>query len=152
MNDRPYKVYRIEDGIVIDHIPGKMAFNVLRVLGLEGADHDSIITLGINLPSSKYGRKDVIKIENRDLSDEELNRIAIVAPNASINVIKNGKIAYKHIAVLPDIIENTVKCPNPLCVTRVENVSSRFYNIRKNSKLRCHFCEREFDLNYVTIL
>ncbi|MCK9224539.1 MAG: aspartate carbamoyltransferase regulatory subunit [Candidatus Muirbacterium halophilum] len=151
-NDRPYKVYRIEEGIVIDHIPCKMALNVLKVLGLEGIEHNSTITMGINLPSSKLGYKDVIKIENKNLSDDDLNKIAIVAPHASINIIKDGNIAYKHNAKLPEILINTVKCPNPICVTRLEEVKSKFYNIKNGKKLKCHFCEREFELKYVSIL
>jgi aspartate carbamoyltransferase regulatory subunit len=150
--DRPYKVYRIEDGIVIDHIPEKKALDVLKVLGLEGAEHNSMITMGINLPSSKYGRKDVVKIENKHLSEDELNKIAIVAPDASINIIKEGKITHKHNAKLPEILINTVKCPNPLCVTRVEDVQSKFYNVKEGKKLKCHFCGRDFDIKDIHIL
>ncbi|MGM0607832.1 MAG: aspartate carbamoyltransferase regulatory subunit [Candidatus Muiribacteriota bacterium] len=151
MNNRPYKVYRIEDGIVIDHIPNKKSLDVLKILGLD-KEHDSLITLGVNLSSSKFGKKDVIKIENKILSEDELNKIAIVSPEATINIIKNGKLINKHNAVIPEKYTGIIKCPNPLCVTRVEKVNTIFYSETREKKVKCHYCERKFEVKYVNLL
>ncbi|MFA5480462.1 MAG: aspartate carbamoyltransferase regulatory subunit [Candidatus Muiribacteriota bacterium] len=148
---RPYKVYKIEDGIVIDHIPNKLAVDVLKVLGLD-KEHDGLITMGVNLASSKYGKKDVIKIENKELSAEDLNKIGLIAPEATINIIKKGELVNKHIAKVPGKIKALIKCPNPMCVTRVEKVESVFYSENKGKKFKCHYCERIFDKKYVSIL
>ena len=142
MTEKAYKVYRIEKGIAIDHIPNKCALDVLKVLGLD-KEHDSMITMGINLTSNKMGRKDVIKIENKELSENELNKIALVAPGASINIIDNGDVVRKHNLELPKKVIGLIKCPNPGCVTRNEKVKTIFYP--NEEKLRCHFCERSFE-------
>lgn len=142
MTDRPYKVYKIDKGIVIDHIPNKQALNVIKVLELD-KEYDSLITIGMNLESQKMGRKDVVKIEDKELSQEELNKIALVAPNASINIIDNSTLVDKYKAVLPKKIKGLVKCPNPNCITRNENIKTIFYPL--NNKLRCHYCERSFE-------
>ena len=147
--ERPYKVYKIERGIVIDHIPNKLALNVLKVLGLD-KERDSMITMGMNLTSSKMMTKDVIKIENRELSAEELNKIAIVAPTATINIIENSAVVRKHKAELPKKITGIVKCPNPHCITRNENVTTIFYP--SESKLKCHYCERSFEREDVELV
>ena len=148
MSDRPYKVYKIENGIAIDHIPKKQGFNVLKVLGLF-KEHDSLITMGINLTSSKMGFKDVVKIENKELSEEELNKIALVAPTASINIIKNSEVVRKHEAVLPEKVVGLIKCPNPNCITRNEDIKTIFYP--SENKLKCHYCERIFDRDDVEL-
>jgi aspartate carbamoyltransferase regulatory subunit len=142
MEEKTYKVYKIVNGIAIDHIPNKQALNVLKVLGLD-KEHDSMITMGMNLTSSKIGTKDVIKIENKELSAEELDKIALVAPTATINIIQNSEIVRKHKAVLPEKIIGLVKCPNPNCITRNEKIKTIFYPAE--SKLRCHYCERSFE-------
>ncbi|MFW5781685.1 MAG: aspartate carbamoyltransferase regulatory subunit [Candidatus Muiribacteriaceae bacterium] len=151
MNDRPYKVYRIEDGIVIDHIPNKRSLDVLKVMGLD-QEHDSLITMGINLTSSKHGLKDVIKIENISLSEMDLNRIALIAPDATINIIKDGRLTDKHRAELPDIIRGIIRCPNPNCVTRVQPVPSVFRKSDSGEKVMCHYCERNFELKYISLV
>ena len=149
MDDRPYKVYKIEKGIVIDHIPNKHALDVLKVLGLLDKEHDSLITMGMNLESQKMGRKDVVKIEDKELSQEELNMIAIVAPTASINIIDHSTLINKHRAILPKKIEGLVKCPNPNCITRNEDVKTIFYPVE--NKLKCHFCEKSFNIDDVEL-
>jgi len=153
MNDRPYKVYKIEKGTVIDHIKGSQAIRVLHVLGLD-QEMDNLITIGINLKSEKYGKKDVIKIENRSLSKNEFDKIAIVSPDATVNVINHGKITEKHVVKLPDSIKGIIKCPNPDCITRKGAVESVFVTERKEEdvRYRCHYCERAFNKECVSII
>ncbi|PLX16147.1 MAG: aspartate carbamoyltransferase regulatory subunit [Candidatus Muiribacterium halophilum] len=153
MNDRPYKVYRIENGTVIDHIQGSKAIRVLHVLGLD-TDMNNLITMGINLKSKKFGKKDVIKIENRYLSKKEFDKIAIVSPDATVNVIKDGKRSEKHIVKLPGKINGIIRCPNPDCITRKEKIESVFITQHNEDeiKYRCHYCERSFEKECVSII
>ena len=145
-----YKVYKIENGIVIDHIPNKKALSVLSVLGLDN-EHDSLITMGINLSSDKMNKKDVIKIENRDLSVEELNKIAIVAPNASVNIIKDSIIVKKFKASIPETIRGIISCLNPNCITRNEDIESIFYYDKDKNTIKCHYCERTFNQELIRL-
>lgn len=141
---RPYKVYAIKQGTVIDHIPKMKALDVIEILGING-DSDSVVTLGMNMNSKKYGKKDVVKIEKKELTKAELNKIALVAPYATINIIRDFKIAEKFNAKLPNLIEGIVKCGNPNCITRHEPISTRFYLVsREPLKIKCHHCEKIF--------
>ncbi|MBI5389630.1 aspartate carbamoyltransferase regulatory subunit [Candidatus Woesearchaeota archaeon] len=143
-NLKPYKVYAIEKGTVIDHIPARKALKVIEILRANEAG-DSIVTLGINMTSKKMGHKDVVKIENKELTDAELNKIALIAPDAKISKIKNFKVVEKMHVVVPDTFKNIGTCPNPLCVTRNQKVGATFYIIYKHPlKLKCHYCERVF--------
>jgi len=152
MAERAYKLYKIENGIAIDHIPQFQALKVIRVLGLD-TDHNSTVSIGTNFSSSKMGNKDVVKIENKKLTEEELNKIAIIAPTATINWIENSQLVKKHKVELPNILKGIVQCANPNCITRHENIKTIFYPIKENStlKLKCHYCERTFDRNDVEI-
>ncbi len=135
-------VSAIENGTVIDHIPADKVFEVIRILGLEKSS-DSIY-FGVNLESKKYGKKGIIKISNRYFKAEDVNKIALVAPTASLIEIKDYEIIKKHTVQIPDKIENIVKCFNPNCVTNKENVPTKFIVIKDNEglKLKCHYCEK----------
>ncbi|PIN86385.1 aspartate carbamoyltransferase regulatory subunit [Candidatus Woesearchaeota archaeon CG10_big_fil_rev_8_21_14_0_10_44_13] len=148
---RPYKVYAIEEGVVIDHIPPKKACDVINVLGaLEG---DSIVTLGVNLDSKQMGKKDVVKIERKELSWEELMKIALIAPDASLNIIKGHKVVDKLKIKVPAMFEKVVRCPNPNCITRHEPVDTKFHTVSERPfRLRCHFCERVFEREEVSLI
>ena len=148
MIDRPYKVYKIEKGIVIDHIPNKRALDVIKILGLD-SDFDSLVTLGMNLDSGKMGSKDVVKIENKELSKEDLNKLALVCPNVTINIIQDSTLVNKHKAELPTKVEGLIKCPNPGCVTRIEDIKTIFYPVEE--KLKCHYCERSFEKDRIEL-
>ena len=146
---RAYKVYAIGNGTVIDHIPSGCALKVYEILRLNEYDH--IVTIGMNLESKKMVRKDILKIENKTLSKDELNKIAVVAPNATINIIRNQQISEKFGVEVPDVIEKIIKCPNPKCITRNQHVETKFYKMAdKPIEVKCHYCERvfaEFGLN-----
>ncbi len=139
-NDRPYVVYKISRGTVIDHIPHWRAYKVIKILNLVG--NNNLITVGFGLDSKDLGKKDILKIENKELNEKELNKIALVAKNATINIIENSSVKKKFKVSLPDKMENLVKCVNLNCITRHEEVPSVFYSVTKDPiKIQCHYCE-----------
>ncbi|MFC1731865.1 aspartate carbamoyltransferase regulatory subunit [candidate division KSB1 bacterium] len=148
---RPYKVYAIEAGVVIDHIPPKKALDVVNVLkAMEG---DSVVTLGVNLESEKGNRKDVVKIERKELSREDLMKIALIAPKATVNIIKDHEVSEKLNIAVPLVFENIIKCPNPNCITNKEIVESKFHTVSAQPlMIKCHFCERTFERDEVSLL
>jgi aspartate carbamoyltransferase regulatory subunit len=140
--ERKLKVDAIKEGTVIDHIPRAKALDVIKILKLKEED---IITIGINFSSKKLGRKDIIKIENKELTEEEVNKIALIAPDATLNIIKDYNVVKKIEIKLPEILEGIIKCPNPNCISNNEKVISRFFVIsEKPVKVRCAYCERIF--------
>jgi len=148
---RPYKVFAIKDGVVIDHIPAKKALDVVHMLDAVGGD--AIVTLGINLESKDLLRKDVVKIERKELSKEDLMKIALVAPNATVNIIKGHDVAEKLQIAVPLLFENMIKCPNPNCITSKQPVISKFHTVSKDPlRMKCHFCERTFDKGEIGLL
>lgn len=134
-------VSAIENGTVIDHIPAKNLFKVIQILGL---DHiDTQITFGTNLESKKLGRKAIIKISDKYFEDEDINRIALVAPDAKLNIIKDYEVIEKKVVEVPDTIIGIAKCMNPKCITNFEKVTTRFRVVsKKNVALKCHYCEK----------
>jgi aspartate carbamoyltransferase regulatory subunit len=133
-------VSAIENGTVIDHVaPGK-ALEVVRILNLEGFG-DSV-ALVMNAPSGKIGRKDVVKIASRALSESEVNEIALVAPSATLSIIKNYEIVEKRKIELPDVIHGVLSCINPNCISRKEGTPRFIVEKRSPVILRCYYCER----------
>jgi len=141
MSGTELRVSKIKDGTVIDHIRGGYALDVIKILGITGKEK-RVITIGINVPSKRLGVKDIVKIEGRAINTQEVNRIALVAPHASINIIRNYKVVEKVEVKLPDTIEGIVKCVNPCCISNSdEPVFPKFYV--KNEEpltLKCHYC------------
>ena len=134
-------VSAIENGTVIDHIPARAVFRVVRILNLE--DVDTQVTVGFNLSSRKYGTKGIIKVSNKFFKTEDINKIALIAPMASLIIIKNFEVVEKRQVVIPDEIHKFVKCVNPNCITNKQQVATRFKVIDKeNLRLQCHFCEK----------
>ena len=135
------KVAALKNGTVIDHIPPKKLFKVISILRLE--DITNQMTFGYNLDSSKIGKKSIIKITDRFFEQDELNKIAILAPNAKINIIRDYQVIEKKKLELPDEISGSIKCMNPQCITNNEPMVARFYTIDKERVLfKCHYCER----------
>ena len=140
--DKTYKVYKIENGTVIDHIPHSKALKVIDILGYKD---EGLIAIGINLSSEKMGKKDLIKYENKVLKKEETDKLALIAPEATINIIKDSKVIEKRKITIPEELIDIVKCQNPNCITNIENLSSKLILIdEKNRIYRCYYCEREF--------
>ncbi|HHU35428.1 MAG: aspartate carbamoyltransferase regulatory subunit [Bacteroidales bacterium] len=134
-------VSAIKDGTVIDHVPAKSLFKVIQILGLDKIDNQ--ITFGTNLNSKKLGKKAIIKISDKLFEADDINRIALVAPDAKLNIIKNYEVIEKKKVVVPDTISGIAECMNPKCITNVEKVTTRFKVIsKKNVSLKCHYCEK----------
>ena len=116
-------------------------FKVIQILGLDKIDNQ--ITFGTNLNSKKLGKKAIIKISDKLFEADDINRIALVAPDAKLNIIKNYEVIEKKKVVVPDTISGIAECMNPKCITNVEKVTTRFKVIsKKNVSLKCHYCEK----------
>ncbi|MFA6098962.1 MAG: aspartate carbamoyltransferase regulatory subunit [Patescibacteria group bacterium] len=141
---RAYKVYAIKNGTVIDHIPATKGMQIIELLKLQ--QWNKAVTLGAGFKSKKHGKKDIIKIEDKELSPEEVNKIAVIAPTATINIIRDFKISKKFRPQLPEVLEAIIKCPNPACVTNHDPVAkTRFYKEPgKKFEISCAYCERYF--------
>jgi aspartate carbamoyltransferase regulatory subunit len=151
MTTKTLSVSAINNGTVIDHIRSGYALLVIHLFRLL---HDkNKVTVGLNLPSKRLGLKDIIKIENRVLTLEEANEIAIFAPEATINIVKDFEVTEKVVTSLPTKIENIFLCPNPNCITHAESSESLFYleGQGKKVQLNCHYCEKAFDRDQVKI-
>ncbi len=145
MDERVLKVEKIKNGIVIDHIPCGMSLKVLKILNIE-RDIGSTVTLAMHV-KSKNGWKDIVKIEDRSLEEKEIDKIALIAPNATVNIIKNYEVVKKHRVKIPDKIKGIVRCINPRCITnQKEPVESEFFVISKEPLIiKCKYCEREMN-------
>jgi aspartate carbamoyltransferase regulatory subunit len=141
MSDKELRVSKIKDGTVIDHIRGGYALDVVKILGITGKEK-RVMTIAINVPSKSFGVKDIVKIEGKALSPQEVNRIALVAPHASINIIHDYAVVEKLEVKLPKAIEGIVKCANPCCISNAdEPVVSKFYvKGEEPLLLKCHYC------------
>jgi aspartate carbamoyltransferase regulatory subunit len=140
--NKELQVKALENGTVIDHIPSDKLFKVVSLLKMEGLKNQ--ITIGNNLSSKQMGTKGIIKVADRYYAEEEVNRIALIAPMAKINIIKNFEVIEKKILTLPDNFTGLVKCPNPKCITNNEPMKTRFETVSKEPVvLKCLYCERE---------
>lgn len=136
-------VSAIQNGTVIDHIPANSVFQVIRILGLDNTEKQ--VYFGVNLESKKFGTKGIIKISNYWFASEEINKIALVAPSATLIEIKDYEVTSKTNVQIPEKIEGIVKCFNPNCITNKEEVPTRFTVICDENgelKLACHYCEK----------
>ena len=137
------KVRPIKNGTVIDHIAAGQALNVLKILGISGTA-DATLSVVMNVGSDKLGKKDIVKVEDRELMEEEVDRIALIAPAATINIIRDYKVVEKYLVDLPDEIVGVVRCQNPSCISNTtEPIRSRMLVKAKNPVLlRCVYCEQ----------
>jgi len=151
MEEAEMKVAKIRNGTVIDHIPNGKALVVLRLLGLTGKIENTL-TIAMNVRSKKLGVKDIIKVENLELDPSLLSSLALIAPMATINVIRDYKVYEKSKVILKDVVEGILKCPNPTCISRQPNepIISRFKVIQRTPlKLQCTYCYRYINENEV---
>lgn len=142
VGEEKIRIVKIHDGTVIDHIRAGKALEVLKILGITGKD-GNIVTLAMNISSSKIGKKDIVKVENRFLKDAEVARIALVAPEATINLIKDSKVIKKTRVELPETITDIFDCPNQRCVTNKERepIHSKYEVVSRTPvQLKCLYC------------
>ncbi len=129
----------IRNGTVIDHITAGEALNVLRILGITGSTPECL-SIATNVESKRMGKKDIVKIENRELRTEEVDRIALLAPQAKINIIRDYRVVEKKGVEIPKVLKGVVRCPNPGCITNTnEPVESTFEVLPKG--LHCLYCD-----------
>ncbi|MCK5823539.1 MAG: aspartate carbamoyltransferase regulatory subunit [Bacteroidales bacterium] len=148
---RILSVTAIKDGTVIDHIPAKSLFKVISILELDTLNTQ--MTFGTNFNSKKLGRKALIKISNKFFKDEEIDKIALVAPDAKLNIIKDYQVVEKREVEVPDKIVGIVKCMNPNCVTNNEKVVTKFDVVsKKDVALKCCYCEKITDQEHLKII
>jgi aspartate carbamoyltransferase regulatory subunit len=141
MSETMLRVSKIRNGTVIDHITGGHALDVAKILGITGQEKN-VITIAINVPSKSSKTKDIVKIEGRALNPQEVHKIALLAPHATINIIRDYKVVEKQHVKLPKTIEDIIKCTNPACISNSnEPVQARFYvEGDEPLMLRCHYC------------
>ena len=138
------KIKAIENGTVIDHITANKALHILKILGLPDSETKNV-TIAMNVSSKEIGMKDILKIENRELDHKELNQIALIAPKATINIIRKFEPVKKDKINLPDKITSIIKCTNPKCITNYESepIIPQFNVVNKYPPVvRCHYCEK----------
>ena len=145
------KVAALKNGTVIDHIPADKLFKVVYILHLDTCLNQ--ITLANNLESTKIGSKGLIKISERALAEDETNKIALIAPNAKINIIRDFEVVEKRALSLPEEIREIVQCTNPVCITNNQPVTTLFHVLNNDGEvmLKCHYCEREVRRDEVKI-
>jgi aspartate carbamoyltransferase regulatory subunit len=141
MAEKTLRVSKIRNGTVIDHITNGHALDVVKILGITGRT-GGVVTVAMNIPSKKLGAKDMVKVEGRELKSEEVDKIALLAPHATINIIRNYKAVEKQRVKLPSVIRETVKCANPACVSNSdEPIQPTFYvEHQEPLRLKCHYC------------
>ena len=132
------------------HIPASGLFKVINILGLDKFDKQ--ITFGTNLESKRLGLKAIIKLADIFFVDDDINKIALVAPEAKLNIIKNYKVVEKKIVEVPDTIQGIAKCMNPKCITNHEGIVTKFTVVsKKDVAIKCHYCEKITDAEHMEI-
>ncbi len=144
---RELKITPIKNGTVIDHIGNGLALDVLRIVGVQTLDKDSTVSVALHVRSGKLGWKDILKVENMELSPRKVNAIALIAPTATISIIRDFKVQEKRTVDLPDRIVGVLRCPNLNCITnQPEPIESEFTVLRRRPVLlACAYCERQVD-------
>ena len=136
--DHQLRVSKIQDGTVIDHVTGGQALTVLTILGIDGSGGEAV-SIGMNVPSDRMGKKDIVKVEGRELSQEEVDVLSLVAPDATINIVRGYEVIEKHRVERPSEVVGVFSCPNANCITTErEPVESRFSVL--GDGVRCAYC------------
>ena len=149
--EKKLQVSAIKNGTVIDHIPAKNLFKVIKILGLMKLENQ--VTFGTNLDSKKLGKKAIIKLSGKFFKDEVISKIILVAPEARFNIIEDYEVVEKKQVSVPDQIVGIAKCVNPKCITNNENVKTKFKVLSKsNVALKCLYCEKITDEEHIDII
>ena len=154
MNDNKKTALQVSalcNGTVIDHIPADKLFAVVNLLDIPSMGNN--VTIGYNLESKKLGKKGLIKISDRFFTDDEVNKISVVAPNVVLNTIRDYNVVEKREVKMPDEIHNLIKCNNLNCITNNEPMATHFYVAnRETHTLKCRYCEKEVSLDDIKLL
>lgn len=138
-DDRKLRISKIRNGTVIDHITGGQALNVLAIIGIDGTSGESV-SVAMNVPSDRLGKKDIVKVEGRELSQDEVDVLSLIAPAASINIVRDYEVVDKRRVTRPDRVVGVLECPNRHCIsTKDEPVESAFAVL--DDGVRCEYCD-----------
>ena len=144
-------VAALENGTVIDRIPSEQLFKVVSMLKLDTIANS--ITIGNNLGSKKIGKKGIIKVADYFFKDEEINKIALIAPDATINVIRDYKVVEKYSITLHETLRGIVRCNNPKCISNNEPMETVFHVTRREPlEVTCRYCNRSMNAQEIEIL
>ncbi len=143
-DEKSIKITPIKNGTVIDHISSGQAIKVMRILSMTEGDVENIVSIAMNVDSSK-GKKDIVKVEDREIGSDELNKISLIAPEATINIIRNYGVVEKKRVNLPDRVKEIVRCKNRNCISNKNEPVSPEFIVEAGRKvtLRCIYCNRE---------
>ena len=151
MTKKELSVRAIKNGTVIDHIPATHLFKVISILGLDKIENQ--ITFGTNLKSKQQGHKAIIKVAKKYFADEDINKIALVAPSAKLNIIEDYQVVEKKVVEIPEQIVGIAKCFNPKCITNNENMITKFSLVEKEPlALKCQYCEKITNEEHLEVL
>ncbi len=129
MTDKELHISKIENGTVIDHIDAGQGLNVLSLLGIDGSDGESVSVV-MNFVSSLVGSKDIVKVQNRELNQDELDVLSLISPQVTINIISNYEVSLKHRVQRPDCVSGVLNCPNRNCITNSNEPIESKFNIK----------------------
>lgn len=140
MPAQPDDAFRLTDGTVVDHLPAGSATRALALLQLP---REGPVTVGMNVPSKRHGRKDIVRVEGLVLRKRELDRLALLGRQVTVSIVRRGVVTEKQVLEVPARIEGILACPNPTCITRSESVPTVFHRQGEYPyRFRCHHCER----------
>ncbi|PSQ44799.1 aspartate carbamoyltransferase regulatory subunit [Halobacteriales archaeon SW_6_65_15] len=139
MSDPQLRVSKIPEGTVIDHIRAGQALNVLAILGIDGASGETV-SVGMNVPSDQMSRKDIVKVEDRELSQDEVDVLSLIAPEATINIIREYEVVEKQYLERPDRVVGVLSCPNHNCITNADEPVETGFKVLDDG-VRCDYCE-----------
>ncbi len=132
--------FKLTDGTVIDHMPVGTAVRALELLGLP---REGPVTVGINVPSSRSGHKDIVRGEGMELERSELNRLALLGPDMTVSIVKNGEVAGKTQLEVPQRLLGILTCSNSTCITHSEEMQTVFLRVGDYPyRFKCAYCER----------
>ena len=138
-DDRKLRVSKIQNGTVIDHISAGQALNVLAILGIDGTGGEAV-SVGMNVPSDRLGRKDIVKVEGRELSQAEVDVLSLIAPAATINIVREYDVVEKSRVERPSAVVGVLSCPNPNCITTADEPVDSLFGVLDDG-VRCEYCE-----------
>jgi aspartate carbamoyltransferase regulatory subunit len=142
---------RIENGVVIDHIPKGKVWQVAEILKLELKS--ARVSLADNCESHKIlGGKGLIKIENFYPSSKELNLVSLVAPQATITILNEGNILDKKRVEVPPVLEGIINCSNHNCISVQEHEKVIPKIFFKDGVFSCYYCEKKFGKDRISFV
>jgi aspartate carbamoyltransferase regulatory subunit len=149
MSEEKLKIDKIKKGTVIDHIDGGYALTILNLTGL--GESPNLMTIGVNVSSKKYSKKDIIKIEGEFLDEIQMQQISILSPNAKISLIDDYKVIEKKKVKLPTIIKRLILCQNKTCISNSAEPIETEFNVleEKPLKIQCVYCNRIYKLDEI---